>query len=232
MAICPVQLVNRKRRISLLCLAMVTSMVPLSTQAAKPEILDKAAVEQLFQNKLISYQGMISENKIEELQQAVREFTHDETIVLFEFTLNLPDQAPLPAQRAYFNRDPFIQLLKNAESLDKDSFEISYQLDDFKPQYGGGSAIIRDSGTARGKMIEPFSGDEYKFNVSQECRNTISADAKTTFKVDSIYCRMNIEYEPAQKTIISVDGSPVKELEKPPIADIISDIENKKKSAE
>ena len=232
MAICSVQLVNRKRRISLLCLALITSVVPLSTQAAKPEILDKAAVEQLFQNKLISYQGMISENKIEELQQAVREFTHDETIVLFEFTLNLPDQAPLPAQRAYFNRDPFIQLLKNAESLDKDSFEISYQLDDFKPQYGGGSAIIRDSGTARGKMIEPFSGDEYKFNVSQECRNTISADATTTFKVDSIYCRMNIEYEPAQKTIISVDGSPVKELEKPPIADIISDIENKKKSAE
>ncbi len=230
MRICPVTITMKSTMacfVACLFLVCLTSLSPLVF--AGQNILNKQAVENAFRKKLISYQDMIAEERIDELQQAVRDLTHDKTIVLFEFSLKLPDDEPTAAQRAYFNRDPFIDLLKNAKILDKKSFKISYQLDEFKPQYGGGTAIIRDSGTARGKIKEPFSGNEYAFDMSQKCRNTISADAETTFKIDSIYCRMNVEYKPVSKHSISVvENAPVKELEKPPIADIISDIENKK----
>ncbi len=193
------------------------------------KVLDQQAVEALFQEKLISYQDLIAENKIEELQAAVKDFTHDETLILFEFSLQMPDQAPLPAQKAYFNREPFIALLKNAKSLEPDSFKIKYELEKFQPQFGGGSAIIHDSGTAQGRLNENFSGDSYDFKVTQKCRNTITADAKTMFKVDSIYCRMDIEYEPVYKIIKSVDHIQEVALEKPEIGDIISELEEKKR---
>ena len=211
--------------IARLCIGCLVLFSAFSVQAK--DILYKKDVESLFQEKLISYQDMIAEGEIKNLQEAVKDFTHEETIILFEFTLKPQDLPEMPVQRAYFNRDPFINLLRNAGSLKEDSFELTYQLDKFQPQYGGGSAIIYDSGTAKGQITEAFSGNDYLFSMTQECRNTISADAETMFKVDSIYCRMDVEYEPVQEAIISVDGAD-KVLEKPPIDDIISDIEEKK----
>lgn len=199
--------------------------------AKKDLVLDKNDVERLFQEKLVSYQDLIAAQDIDGLQAAIKNFTHDETIILFEFSLSMPDMEPLPAQKAYFNRDPFINLLKNAQSLEQGSFELTYNLEEFQPQYGGGSAIIHDTGTAKGRLNESFSGDTYDFNVSQKCRNTISADAETMFKVDSIYCRMNIEYELVQKSIEPVENLQEASLEKPEIGDIISELEEKKRKA-
>ena len=203
-------------------------MVFLSVPVKAEKILDQNAVEKVFREKLISYQELISNNKIKELQEAVKEFTHEDTIILFEFALSLPGGKALPAQKAYFNRDPFIDLLKNASSLEPGSFKISYSLEEFSPQYGGKTAIIRDSGTAKGRLNESFSDNSYEFEVAQKCRNTISADAVTIFKVDSIYCRMDITYNPLNKSLLEGAGQEIA-LEKPAINDIISEIEEKKR---
>ena len=200
-----------------------------ASSAASELILHKKDVERLFQEKLVSYQELISKHDISALQSAVKDFMHEETIILFEFSLKMPGMEALPAQKAYFNRDPFINLLKNANSLEPGSFELTYKLNDFQPQYGGGAAIIQDSGTAKGRLNETFSGDAYDFNVSQKCRNTISADAKTMFKVDSIYCRMEIEYQPVRDNVSPSDGVQEAALEKPVIGDIISELEEKKR---
>ncbi|MCB9963333.1 MAG: hypothetical protein H6855_04840 [Rhodospirillales bacterium] len=189
------------------------------------DVLNRKDVERIFQDKLKTYQGLIAEGRISDLKEAVRDLTHKDTIILLEFDLQLPNVAALPPQKAYFNRDPFVDLIGNAGALDKNSFSMTYHLDKFSPQYGGGSAILFDSGTARGRMTEPYSGQAYDFTVTQKCRNTISADAVSSFKIDSIYCRMQIQYMPDQSTILAKDGGHAKALEKPAIADIMSDLD-------
>jgi hypothetical protein len=200
--------------------------------AQEPEILDRRGVEKYFQMKLDHMRVLIREGKVEALKAAVADLSGSELIALFEFNLKMPNITGLPPQKAYFNREPFIALFGNSSLLNKDNFEMSYKLDKFQPQYGGASAILFDSGTASGELNEPFSGETYRFSLIQTCRNTISADAQTVFKVDSIYCRMDIDYTPLNKDAKEAEGIEGKPIEKPPIADIISDIEHKTKQAE
>ncbi len=217
--------------LSRLIILLAIYFAPFTVQASDIEILDKTKVESLFQKKLGFFQQLISENRIDDLQAAVKEFTKDDTLILLEFSLKMPGQEALPAKKAYFNRDPFIMLMKNATYLDKESFEISYTLDKFQPQYGGSAAIIFDRAEAKGQLTEAFSGELYQFNMSQKCRNTISADIDTTFKVDSVYCRMEIDYSPVNAASVTeaAGGAPNDpEKNKADIRNIMGEIEAKK----
>ena len=129
------------------------------------------------------------------LKQQITALTNEKTIFLFEFTSQISG-VDFPQQRAYFDRDPFIALLDYTTNLHGENLEHTYKITKFLPQYGNKEVIIEDEGTASGMFSEPFLKKDVKFNVKQNCRNTISAGDETYFQIDSVYCRMHIEYAP------------------------------------
>jgi hypothetical protein len=134
------------------------------------------------------------------LKKRIGELTHPKTIFLFEFQQVLPGIGALPSKRAYYQRDPFVKLAEYADYIQKEGFEINYEVTGYKAEYGGKSAIVLDKGSAKGQFKEPVSGMVFGFNLVQSCRNTISASSETYLQYDSVYCRVKISYAPVGAT--------------------------------
>jgi hypothetical protein len=158
-------------------------------------VMDQKRLEELINKEFSTMREHLIAKDTAGLKQQIAALTHDKTIFLFEFTSTISG-VDFPQQRAYFDRDPFIALLDYTTNLSGEDLEHTYKITKFMPQYGNKEVIIIDEGTASGMFSEPFLKKDVQFHVKQNCRNTVSADSETYFKIDSVYCRMHIEYAP------------------------------------
>ncbi len=169
--------------------------VSLHPARADEFVMDQKKLEELINKEFRTMREHLIAKDTAALKQQISALTHDKTIFLFEFTSTISG-VDFPQQRAYFDRDPFIALLDYTTNLSGEDLQHTYKITKFMPQYGNKEVIIIDEGTASGIFSEPFMQKEVEFHVKQNCRNTVSADTETYFKIDSVYCRMHIEYAP------------------------------------
>ena len=156
-------------------------------------LLEQKQLQEKLDKEFKTIQKHLKNEDITSLKKQIDALTHDKTIFLFEFTSNVSG-VDFPQQRAYFDRTPFIDLLDYTSNLDGKSLKYDYKITKYLPQYGKRHAIIEDESTATGRFSEPFLKKDFDFRVKQNCRNTISANQSTYFQIDSVYCRMHIEY--------------------------------------
>ena len=183
-------------RVSLLraaaaCVLLNLPIVGVAPAMAEP-VMDRAEIQSHVQDLLGEMHGFFAQGDINDLRERLKDYTHDKTVMLFQYQVDLAETGPGPRRNAHFNRDPFLDMLSYASMLSSEHLKYEYELKEFQPLANEKAAILKDESMVFGRYIEPITGLALDFTLTQTCRHTITAYDGPPFRFDSIHCRADI----------------------------------------